>query len=137
MEISFFMPMCPPTVTHQEKSITVRSGKPIVYEPAELKTARTKLEAHLAQHIPHKAFSGPVRLVTKWLFPITGTHTDGEWKSTKPDTDNLQKMLKDCMTKLHYWKDDALVCSEIIEKFWAEHPGIYIVIRDLEDAYDT
>ena len=137
MEVSFFMPMIPPTVTHQEKDITVRNGKPIVYEPAQLKTARAKLESHLAQHAPKKEFKGAVRLVTKWLFPITGKHTDGEWKTTKPDTDNLQKMLKDCMTKLHYWKDDALVCSEIIEKFWAEHPGIYIVIRDLEDSYDT
>ena len=28
---------------------------------------------------------------------------------TKPDTDNLQKLLKDCMTKCGFWKDDAQV----------------------------
>lgn len=40
-------------------------------------------------------------------------------------------MLKDVLTKLGFWKDDAIVCSEIIEKFWAVHPGIYIKIEEL------
>jgi Holliday junction resolvase RusA-like endonuclease len=44
-------------------------------------------------------------------------------------------MLKDEMTKAGFWKDDALVASEIIEKFWAEHPGIFIQIERLE--YDS
>ena len=33
------------------------------------------------------------------------------------------------MTKCGYWKDDALVASEIVEKFWAEVPGIYICVE--------
>lgn len=121
-----------PTVTHQEKRVHVVNGKPVFYEPQELKEARIKLEAHLAQHAPEKPYTGAVQLVVKWCFPITGKHRDGEYKATKPDTDNLQKMLKDVMTALHYWTDDALVASEIIEKFWAERPGIYISIQELE-----
>ena len=35
------------------------------------------------------------------------------------------------MTSAGFWKDDALVCSEIVEKFWAETPGIYIVVREI------
>jgi Holliday junction resolvase RusA-like endonuclease len=70
-------------------------------------------------------------LVTKWCFPITDKHKNGEYKTTRPDTDNLQKMLKDVMTKLGYWSDDALVVSEITEKFWATIPGIYICVEDL------
>ena len=72
----------------------------------------------------------PVRMVTKWCFP-KGKHSDGEYKATKPDTDNLQKMLKDVMTEVGFWKDDALVASEITEKFWAEQTGIFISIEDL------
>ena len=49
-------------------------------------------------------------MVTKWCFP-KGKHSDGEYKATKPDTDNLQKMLKDVMTEVGFWKDDALVAS--------------------------
>jgi Holliday junction resolvase RusA-like endonuclease len=35
------------------------------------------------------------------------------------------------MTKLGFWTDDALVASEIIEKFWAEIPGIFIRIEEI------
>lgn len=111
--------------------MAVRNGKPVIYEPSELKEARAKLMAHLGPHTPDDMNVGGVRLTAKWLFPIKGKHKNGEYKLTKPDTDNLDKLLKDCMTALHYWKDDALVASEITEKFWAETPGIYIKIEVL------
>ncbi|MDT2595619.1 RusA family crossover junction endodeoxyribonuclease [Enterococcus dongliensis] len=130
--IEFFMPMAKvPTVTHQQKQVHVVNGKPVFYEPADLKAARSKLNGYLSHNIPEKMIEGPVRLTVKWLFPITGKHFNGEWKYTKPDTDNLQKLLKDCMTTCRFWKDDALVCSEIVEKFWANQTGIYIRIEEL------
>jgi Holliday junction resolvase RusA-like endonuclease len=131
MTIEFFLPMVPPTMTHQEKQIKIVKGKPIVYEPAELKAVRTKLMAHLGQHVPEEKYTEAVRLTTKWLFP-SGKHKNGTYKTTKPDTDNLVKMLKDVMTDLKYWTDDSLVASEITEKFWADKPGIYIRIEELE-----
>lgn len=109
----------------------VVNGKPVFYEPAELKAARVKLRDHLAQYVPKEKYMGPVRLIVKWLFP-KGSHKDGEYKASKPDTDNLQKMLKDVMTNLKYWQDDALVASEVVEKFWSDIPGIYIYIESLE-----
>ena len=124
--IKFFLPMIPPTVTYQEKKIAVAHGKPVFYEPPELADARNKLTAYIAPHAPKKPLTGAVRLVVKWCFPITAKHKDGEYKTTKPDTDNLQKLLKDVMTACGFWKDDALVASEIVEKFWAEKPGIFI-----------
>lgn len=130
--IEFFMPMAKvPTTTHQQKQVTVKNGKPIFYEPPDLVAARAKLTAHLGPNTPEKKFTGPIRLFAKWCFPLSGKHKDGEWKATKPDTDNLQKLLKDCMTDLGFWKDDALVASEIAEKFWAKVPGIYIRIEEL------
>ena len=132
-QISFFLPMIPPTVTHQEKKWRVVNGKPRPYDPPEVITARSKLKAHLAIHRPSKPITGGIRLVVKWCFP-RGRHRDGEYRITKPDTDNLEKMLKDVMTDLGYWKDDALVASEIVEKFWAEVPGIYICIAELEET---
>lgn len=127
----FFMAIIPPTKTHQEKQVRIVKGKPIFYEPAELKAVRAKLEAHLAKHVPEQKYTGAVRLLTKWCFP-NGKHPPGTYKTTKPDTDNMVKTLKDVMTKLGYWTDDSLVASEIIEKFWATVPGIYIKIEALE-----
>lgn len=129
--IECFLPMVPPTATHQEKQVHVVRGKPVMYEPAQLKAARAKLTAHLSRYRPEEPIQGGVRLMVKWCFP-RGRHRDGEYRITKPDTDNLQKLLKDCMTQCGYWKDDALVASEITEKFWAELPGIYLRIEPLE-----
>lgn len=132
MQTEFFLPMIPPTVTHQEKQVSVKNGKPIFYEPEELKAARAKLQAHLAGYIPEKKYTGPTRVIVKWLFPITGNHHDGEYKDTKPDAHNLDKLLFDIMEDLGFWDNDARVASEIIEKFYANIPGIYIKIESLK-----
>ncbi len=128
--IEFFVAMLPPTVTHQEKQVTVVKGKPVFYEPDELKDARQKLAAHMARHVPPERLTGPVQLITKWCYP-RGKRGNGEYKTTKPDTDNMIKLLKDVMTDLGFWVDDAQVASEVTEKFWAEVPGIYVRIRKL------
>lgn len=131
--IEFFLPMKKiPTTTHQQKKIAVKNGKPQVYEPERLKVAREKFLSLLAQHVPPNMYTEAVRLTVKWCFPRIKKSYNGQYKTTKPDTDNLQKLLKDCMTKLGYWKDDALVASEIVEKFWADTVGIYIRIEELE-----
>lgn len=124
------MAMEPPTVTHQEHKVTVVNGRPVFYDPPELKVAKEKLIGTLYKHRIMEPYKTGVRLITKWCFP-KHNHENGEYRITKPDTDNLQKMLKDCMTKVGFWKDDALVASEITEKFWADQPGIYIRIEEL------
>lgn len=54
--MEFFMPMKDiPNTTHQQKKVTVaKNGKPVFYEPAELKAAREKLTAHLAKFVPKR-----------------------------------------------------------------------------------
>ena len=129
--------MNPPTKTHQEKRLGVtKKGRAYTYEDAELKAVRMKLEAHLGKHSPAEPIEGAIHFITKWCFPITGEHLPGDWKTSKPDTDNLQKMLKDCMTKCKFWKDDAQVVSEVIQKFYSDVPGIFIVVQPLPTQND-
>lgn len=127
--MKFFLDLVPPTTTHQQKKIANRNGKTVVYEPPRLKAARELLALHLKLHRPKEPFAGPVRLMVRWCFP-RGRHKEG-WKTTRPDTDNLQKLLKDCMTDAGFWKDDALVAAETVEKVWADRPGIYIRVEGL------
>lgn len=133
MKIDFFMAMVPPTVTAQEHKVMVRNGRPVFYDPPELKAARQKLTDHLAKHRPAEKLTGPVSLHVMWCFPVKSVKLEGEWKITKPDTDNLNKLLKDCMTKVGFWEDDAQVCCEVIEKHnVTESPsGIYVSIEQL------
>lgn len=86
-----------PTVTAQERRVRAVKGKPVFYDSPRIKLAKALLVAHLKQHRPPKPYDSGVRLRVSWLFP-KGRHKDGEYRITKPDTDNLQKMLKDCMT---------------------------------------
>lgn len=130
MTTEFFMSMIPPTCTQQEHKVAVVKGRPVFYDPPEVKAAKQKLIGHLMKHRPRKRYETGLRLIVRWYFPRE-KHRDGEYRITRPDTDNLQKMLKDCMTMCGFWKDDALVASELAEKFWAEIPGIYIRIEEL------
>lgn len=120
-----------PTTTHQQKKVRVVKGKPQFYESDSLKDARSKYMSLLSSHKPDQKISGPIRLTVKWLFPMTKQSVNGQYKTSKPDTDNLNKLLKDCMTELGFWNDDAQVASEIIEKFWADNVGIYVKVEQL------
>lgn len=73
---------------------------------------RQKLTAYLAKYVLSEKLTGPLQLITKWSYP-KGKHKNGEYKTTKPDTDNMIKLLKYVMTELGFWKDDSLVASEI------------------------
>lgn len=126
----FFMPMIPPTSTHQERGFTVINGKRRYYNRGN-GDSEQKLEAHLFQHVPEEPAGGAVQLIVKWCFPLKGKHTDGEPHTNKPDADNLCKSLLDIMTKLRFWNDDKQVYSLVCEKFWAATPGIYIRIEEL------
>lgn len=142
MKIEFFLPMIPPTVTQQEHKVMIRNGKPFFYEPAELKAARKKLMDFVVKYAPENPIPGTIRLTTKWIWPLpknqinwlksTGVNDLAIYKTTRPDTDNMIKMLKDCMTRCRFWKDDTQVASEITEKFNGMHPGIYIRVEELK-----
>lgn len=142
MMVNFFLPMIPPTVTQQEHEFKVVGGRVVVYDPPRLKDARRKFtDLLLAQKHRIQGWDyifpleGPVRLVTKWIWPAD-EHDNGQWKITKPDTDNLIKLFKDCMTRTHYWGDDAQVCSEITEKFYGDRPGIYVRVESITQNDD-
>lgn len=135
--IEFFMPMRPPTTTHQQKQVQVvydhkkKKHVPVFYEDDKLKAARSKLMAHLGKYVPEEKMTGPLRVVVKWLFPRTGKRKNGEYKDTKPDCGNMNKLLEDCMEDLGFYKNDAQIASLIVEKFWADKPGIYIKIEEV------
>lgn len=125
--IEFFMPMVPPKTTAQMHKIAVRNGKPVVYDPPKVVEMKAKLRAHLAQHRPQEPIQTAVRLTVKWVWP----GAKPQYKPTKPDTDNLQKALKDAMGCVGFWRDDAQVASEICEKFTGPVPGIYVKVETL------
>lgn len=127
----FFMPMVPPTSTHQQQGHTVdKHGNHRFYQRGNGE-AEAKLTANLMKHIPEQPYSSAIQVVVKWCFPLKGKHTDGEPHTSKPDVDNLCKALYDIMTRLHFWEDDKLIYSAVTEKFWAKVPGVYVRIEEV------
>ena len=133
----FFLPLKKiPTVTSQQKGINGRGDKPVIYTKQELLEVKAMFMSRLMQFIPEKHYDGAVRLTTKWLYPDqTGRHRDGEYKITKPDTDNTVKLFKDCMTAAGFWLDDAQVARLVVNKRYSnsEQAQITISWRELVD----
>lgn len=128
--MEFFMAMDPPTATAQERRVAAGRGRPAFYDPPRVREARQALMAGLEPHAPPEPMEGPLELYALWCFP-RGRRREGEWKPTRPDTDNLQKLLKDCMTAQGFWRDDAQVAREVAEKRWSGVPGIFVSVRPI------
>ena len=131
--MEFFLDIHPPTVTAQEHKVRVVRGRPQFYDTPRLKAARSTFESLLWQHRPEAPLEGPVALTVDWHF-TTKSYREGAYRVTRPDTDNLQKLLKDCMTRVGFWNDDAQVCREEVTKRWSRsNPGIHIKVVSIDD----
>lgn len=128
----FFLNIDPPTATSQENKTAVVNGKLMHYKSKGAKQTFKILYDALRPFVPAIPMNGPIRLVCEWRFPRGKSHKDREWRITRPDTDNLQKALKDCMTRLGFWVDDSRVCAELVTKVWSDRPGIWILVEQIE-----
>ena len=129
--ISFFIPGEPPTVTAQQKGYSRKTGK--FYKKAELQDVDQKYMAYAYQARPEHPIEGAVCLTVMFGFGAGGKHKDCEPKITRPDTDNMVKLLKDCLTRCRFWKDDAQVALETVVKSWRNVPGIFVVVQTWEE----
>lgn len=129
MSNSFFMKF-PKNITKTyqsgKRTGVSKRGKLYYYDDADLRELRAYFEEFLYLHRPQKPLDGAVKLTTMWTYTTTDSRLLGKPKITKPDTDNLLKLLKDCMTRTGYWHDDAQVALEINSKGYEQYPGVYV-----------
>lgn len=133
LECEFFIPLkkIPSVTAQQHRAIGQGKGKKVLFvDTPEIANARQLYMSHLAVHRPKAPAKGPITLKVYWCYQATSKHPEGSWKVTRPDTDNLQKLFKDCMTKVGFWKDDAQVVEETIGKGYEKYEGIYVKIQE-------
>lgn len=132
-KIHFFIPGEPARVTEQQHRYGGRkkNGQVVVYRDSRLSAVRAELLEYLRKAAPKEPITGPVRMEVCYYFSSKSKRQDGMPKITRPDTDNLVKGLKDCMTEAGFWLDDAQVYFETISKFWSlpESAGIEIHVE--------
>lgn len=119
-----------PKTTAQQKKFSIKTKT--FYKTSKIKQSEYLLVRALSGKQPRKTYDTPIELSVTWLFPHTKKSKDGERKGTRPDLDNLQKLLQDIMCKLGYYKDDSLITDLIIKKRWHRHSGLIIKINEVE-----
>jgi Holliday junction resolvase RusA-like endonuclease len=132
--VNLFLEMDPPTSTSQENKTAIVNGRIMHYKSKGAKQTFSILTAALRPFAPAVPMDGPIHLTVIWKFRSNKTHKPQTWRITRPDTDNLQKALKDVMTRLGYWVDDSRVCCESVSKIWSDRPGIDICIKQLPEG---
>ena len=134
-KIEFFEPTKIPTVTHNSlEPRRSKNGHLSIGKSAALKNAEEVWEAHLARYTPDFPLVGPLSLKLTLCFdPMERSDRLGQPKTTKPDIDNLMKVLGDVMERLHWFSvGDEQICKECLIKGWARPEGIYVLLETIE-----
>lgn len=140
MELTFTIRCNPPKQTAQSVSRIFRRKDGTPFIGKKNNTSKSELLCLLKDYVPEKPFTGAVELIISWCYawrasePKKNRKLGYKYCTTKPDVDNICKQLNDCMTRLGYWIDDALVAKLTFEKMWCEEPHITITIRELENG---
>lgn len=126
---TIWLPGQPARVTHQSGT---RYANHRIYKTKTLKAWEAQLSKGLALYRPAYPAEGPIRLAVAFGYKAGRKADLGKWKLTKPDTDNSIKTLKDVMTQMKFWNDDAQVVWETCKKMWVDRPGILITFEEIQ-----
>lgn len=131
MRIEFVILHDPPRVTAQQRKVAIdREGRPHFYAPERLKAARNIYLNDVWKYRPEAPLEGPLKLTVSFNFSTDDKKKWGKPKTTRPDTDNMIKALKDVLTAAGFWKDDSQVCHETVSKYWYGDGRIYVSIEE-------
>lgn len=126
------------STTAQQKGEGIRGNRIIHYEKAKVTKLREEYEiairkAMRLQNMTAPRLKGPVEME---VFYYYGTNDKKKlkqfYKDTKPDSDNVNKLLQDVLADFHFFdKGDGQVARLIFTKCWDHKPHIYIKLKEL------
>lgn len=135
--LSFFVACNPPRATAQQKGAFVMAGKVRFFKKARIKQAENDLVSLLRPHVPSTPFDGPLLVTVQFRFPFKKTERKADvargwaYSDTRPDVDNLCKLLFDAMSLLGFWRDDSQIAVMRATKIRSAATGIGIDIARL------
>lgn len=133
-ESLFFLPMDKiPTTTAQQKGVKIIRGRPYFYTKREVEDVKNFFKVILKTKRPPQPMTGAVDLVIVYYFKAKKPHKDGQPKVTRPDVDNMTKLILDVMTESGFWNDDSQVFRLTVAKIYSEESGILFEIREKDD----
>jgi len=127
MQISLNEPFDIPASTPQQRKTAGKGTHPT----QGLRYARAAWQALLEKHKPAKPMHGPVSLSVLLCYHTISRGVKVAPKTSRPDGDNLLKIIKDAATKAGWWIDDAQVYDEHITRYWTyEEERVKINVLD-------
>lgn len=117
----------------------VRNGRAAVYDAGTAEGWKSCIASALKE-LAGRKISLPVKLTITYNMPRPKSHynSKGQLKlvaprlfTSKPDLDNLDKAVMDCLTQVGVWTDDSLVVCKQSTKKYACLTGVYITIEDV------
>lgn len=144
MEKQIIIECIPPKHTAQasNKILKTKSGQYFIGKKSDSKAVQTQNELMtlLYPYRPEKPLEGALKLKIKWVYPFRKSepkkNRQGELLCyTRPDIDNLCKLLFDIMTRLGFWLDDSQIADLQFTKCWSDNPRIEILIKDIINEY--
>lgn len=84
----------------------------------------------------HPPLEGPVSVSVRAVFPVPASWSKAKrdrafWKTSKPDLDNLIKLIKDSFNSI-VWVDDAQVCEVRAQKVYGLPAGVTVWVSAAE-----
>lgn len=134
--IKFFVHMDKiPSGTAQERQYAYnpRLRRVMTYPSKSYKEAKAIYRKALKQFAPVVPYKAPISLKIGLNYPTKDKKKIDNFKTTKPDGDNLLKVIKDVMNELNYFEDDANVAIEEISRWWStpDKGGIYVEVQEI------
>lgn len=139
-----FLPMKPPSVTHNDLVAYIltagpRKGRPAIRKSDRLKDAEEELMSWMKTVASvgdegFKPLAGPLRLTVRWCYEVDDKHKDGQAKTTKPDISNMLKTFEDCLTRVGIIADDALIVDEHLSKAYKQPYGVWFKAEELRES---
>ena len=111
-----------------------------VYTPQTAKAWKSAVVEAGREHMPAMPLSGPVRVGLRFYFPRPQRlmrkkdPANRIWHTSKPDRDNLEKAVLDCLTAAGWFCDDSQVCAGETLKFYVPkdgEPGAVVFVQEL------
>lgn len=108
-----------------------------VYDPGTAEGWKSLIAAEVRHVLPASPLAGPIRLDATFLFDrpkrlLTKKSPHGRIRHTgRPDRDNLDKSLLDCLTQIGFLSDDSIVTDGEIRKRYVaigERAGVIVTI---------
>lgn len=90
------------------------------FKSARLQQTEDFYMQELGMHAPTHPYKGAISLSVDFDYYTPTKKRRGTWKTSRPDVDNVVKLLIDCMTKLGFWEDDSQIARLRVSKRYSE-----------------